>query len=130
MYSEESSSNISNELVDIPQGPSNLTEAGHSDANSIFKSARLIKQGINDDIDSYTSEDNISTPVTTSTRGTIIDYKNQFPMNSAGSVSKELLMGDNDAFILARKKKWMTAKGRKTHQRKWRKFKGKGKRKK
>lgn len=95
--------------------------------NSIFKSASLVQQGA-DDIESYSSEDEKATPTTT--RDTIIDYKNQFSNNSTGKVSKELLMGDNMAFILARKKKWMTAKkGRemgKSRQRKWR-FKGKGK---
>ena len=129
MYSEESS-NISNEFADVPQEPNDLTAAGYSAANPTFKSAGVVKQGIEDDIDSYSSD--TSTPVTT--KATIIDYKNQFPTNSAGKVSKELLMGDNDGFILARKKKWMTAKKgktmEKTHQRKWRKFKGKGKGKK
>ena len=126
----EESSDISDGLVDIPQRPSNFTGGGHTDANSMFKSARLITQGINDDIDSYSSEDDTSTPVATSTRGSIIDYKNQFATSSAGRVSRELLMGDNDAFILARKKKWMNAKKGKTMGKKWRKFKGKGKGKK
>ena len=85
-----------------------------------------------DDIDSYSSEDD---PTVTMATRTIIDYKNQFSTNSVGKVSNELLMEDNEAFLLSRKKKWMSAKkgrttGKEAHQRKWKRFKAKGKGKK
>ena len=100
--------------------------------SSLFKSTSHVEQSV-EDIDSYSSkEDSADDPVLT-TSSTIIDYKNQFPTNSVGKVSKELLMEDNEAFLLARKKKWMNAKkgqmmGKAGHQKKWKyRTKGKGK---
>lgn len=82
-----------------------------------------------DDIDSYSSEDD---PTVTMGTKTIIDYKNQFSTNSVGKVSNELLMEDNEAFLLSRKKKWMSTKkgrttGKEARQRKWKKIRAKGK---
>lgn len=91
--------------------------------NTIFKSASVVGQAV-DDIDSYSSEDDSPNP--DDTAPTIIDYKNQFSATSAGKVSKELLMEDNEAFISARKKKWQNSKkgkatGKDSHQKR---FKG------
>ena len=93
--------------------------------NTIFKSASVAEQAV-DDIDSYSSEDNSD-----NTAPTIIDYKNQFSTTSVGRVSKELLVEDNEAFILSRQKKWSSArKGKQTgkgRQKRW-KSKNKGRR--
>lgn len=134
MAYSKASDKVDHRDTDVQQRQSYLTGTGLSAAaNSIFKSKSLVEQAV-DDIDSYSSEDDIVDPAIT-TASTIIDYKNQFPTNSVGKVSKELLMEDNEAFILARKKKWMSAKkgrgtGKEIRQRKWRKYnkaKGKGK---
>ena len=96
--------------------------------NTIFKSASVAEQAV-DDIDSYSSEDDSSKP--DNTAPTIIDYKNQFSTTSVGRVSKELLVEDNEAFILSRQKKWSSArKGKQTgkgRQKRW-KSKNKGRR--
>lgn len=107
------------------------TGNGFTAANAVFKSSSFVEQTAVDDIDSYSSEDGTAGHVI-STPSSIIDYKNQFSTNPVGKVSKELLMEDNEAFIMARKKKWMnTKKGRgKVRQRMWKNFKAKGKRKK
>ena len=93
--------------------------------NTIFKSASVAEQAV-DDIDSYSSEDDSD-----NTAPTIIDYKNQFSTTSVGRVSKELLVEDNEAFILSRQKKWSSArKGKQTgkgRQKRW-KSKNKGRR--
>lgn len=98
--------------------------------NTIFKSASVVGQAV-DDINSYSSENDLPNP--DDTTPTIIDYKNQFSATSAGKVSKELLLEDNEAFILTRQNKWMNAKkgkatGKDSRQKRWRRFKGKGKR--
>ena len=87
--------------------------------NSVFKSTSLVEQAL-EEIESYSSDDNeLADP----TGSSLIDYKNQFSAKSVGKVSKELLTEDNDAFLLARKKKWMnTKKGGKERQGRWRKF--------
>ena len=116
---------------DVPQKSSYLTGTGRNAGNLVFKSAYCVDRTGVDDIDSYSSEgdDGVADHTPTTTGGSIIDYKNQFPTNPVGKVSKELLTGDNDAFILARKKKWMNAKkGKttgKTRQKRWKKFKAK-----
>ena len=96
--------------------------------NTIFKSASVAEQAV-DDIDSYSSEDDSPNP--DNTAPTIIDYKNQFSSTSVGRVSKELLVEDNEAFILSRQKKWSSArKGKQTgkgRQKRW-KSKNKGRR--
>lgn len=96
--------------------------------NTIFKSASVAEQAV-DDIDSYSSEDDSPNP--DNTAPTIIDYKNQFSTTSVGRVSKELLVEDNEAFILSRQKKWSSArKGKQTgkgRQKRW-KSKNKGRR--
>lgn len=100
--------------------------------NSVFKNASLVETVV-EDIDSYSSEEDlVDDPVIATTSSSIIDYKNQFSTSSVGKVSKELLTGDNEAFILARKKKWMNAKkgrasGKTGRQKRWKKVKAKGK---
>ena len=70
-------------------------------------------------------------PAGATTGSSLIDYKNQFSTNSVGKVSKELLTEDNDGFLLARQKKWLSAKkGRMERQRRWKKYKSKGRGKK
>ena len=101
-------------------------------ANSVFKNVSLVEQGAND-IESYSSSSGEDVPANPSstTGASLIDYKNQFSAKSAGKVSKELLTEDNDAYLLTRKKKWMTAKkGRKEYHKRWKRFKAKGKGKK
>ena len=96
--------------------------------NSIFKSVSLVGQAV-EEIDSYSSDEEVADPASTTTRNSLIDYKNQFSTNSVRKVSKELLTEDNDAFLLARKKKWLSAKKGRMGK-KWKKFKSKGKGKK
>ena len=99
-------------------------------ANFVFKNVSLVEQGA-DDIESYSSSsssEDVPANPSSITGGTLIDYKNQFSANSASKVSKELLTEDNDAYLLTRKKKWMTAKkGRKDYHKRWKRFKARGK---
>ena len=94
-------------------------------ANFVFKNVSLVEQGA-DEIESYSSSsEDVPANPSSITGGTLIDYKNQFSANSASKVSKELLTEDNDAYLLTRKKKWMTAK--KGRNKRWKRFKARGK---
>ena len=134
MYSKESDT-IDHSDFHVQEKQSYLIGTSRSTAaatNSVFKSANLAEQ-VMEEIESYSSDNEVADPTST-TGSSLIDYKNQFSTNSVGKVSKELLTEDNDAFLLARKKKWLSAKkgrmGGKERQRRWKKFKAKGRGKK
>lgn len=122
----------SDDIEAAPQETSYLSGGNASAVDAIFESSCRFGQEM-DDIASYSSEEE-EDDATTNTRGTIIDYRNQFPAPQMGKVSKELLTGNNTAFIEARQKKWMNSKRGKSYGRgakkKWGKSRGRGKGKK
>ena len=123
VHSEESDD------IEAPQEPSYLTGGNAGAVDAIFESTDRFGREM-DDIGSYSSEDSDEDANTNNARDTIIDYKNQFPVLQMGKVSKELISGDNSAFIEARQKKWMNSKGGKSsgrgQRRRWGRSKGRG----